>query len=357
MNDKAFLILSDGSIFRGHSLGSAGTRCGEAVFHTAMSGYQEVITDPSYAEQIVTFTNAHIGNVGCNPNDEEAGIPHLSGVVIKEYTDIPSNWRAEESLPAYFKRHHIVAIGGIDTRRLTRLLREKGAQNACITTELSEEHALKSARDFPSLEGMDLAKKVTCKNYYRLGDGNKYQVVVYDFGVKKNILDLLVSRGCHLTVVPATTSVADVLALKPQGVVLSNGPGDPAACDYAISAVKDLMKAGLPLLGICLGHQILALACGAQAEKMKFGHHGANHPVQELSSGKVFITSQNHGFTVKAGTLPNTLMMTHRSLFDASLQGFRHKQLPIFGFQGHPEASPGPHDIQPLFDEFIKLLQ
>ncbi len=374
MRKPALLALADGSVFRGESIGAEGVTVGEVVFNTAMTGYQEILTDPSYARQIVTLTYPHIGNVGINPEDAESEGVHTAGLVIRQLAPIVSNWRAEMPLEEYLTLQGTVAIAGIDTRRLTRILREKGAQAGCIVAGdgLDEAEALQRARDFPGLAGMDLAREVTCREPYdwfegewRLEGGHPrrdpaelpWNVVVYDFGVKRNILRLLVERGCKVTVVPATMPVERVLALAPHGVMLSNGPGDPEPCDYAIAAIGELLERGLPLFGICLGHQLLALASGARTEKMKFGHHGANHPVQELASGRVMITSQNHGFAVAEASLPDHLQATHRSLFDGSLQGIAHRQRPAFGFQGHPEASPGPHDVASLFDRFIDLMQ
>ena len=375
----ALLALADGTIFRGTSIGAEGLSVGEVVFNTALTGYQEILTDPSYARQIVTLTYPHIGNVGVNAEDEESSSIHAAGLVIRDLPLLLSNFRSEEALDVYLKRHNIVAIADIDTRKLTRILRETGAQSGCLMAgAVDDEEALSAAQGFGGLQGLDLAKEVTTTESYQwtekswtLGVGHlkaqgkteakpelsdQYRVVAYDYGVKRNILRMLVDRGCELTVVPAQTSAAEVLALKPDGVFLSNGPGDPEPCDYAITAIKDLLAANMPLFGICLGHQLLALASGAHTEKMKFGHHGANHPVQNLATGEVMITSQNHGFAVAEEALPDNLKATYRSLFDGSLQGIERKDKPAFGFQGHPEASPGPQDAAPLFDHFIELM-
>lgn len=374
MQHPALLALADGTLFRGISIGVSGRTVGEVVFNTAMTGYQEVMTDPSYERQIVTFTYPHIGNTGVNPFDEESGRVHAAGMVIRNLSMLPSSWRSQESLGDYLRRHAVPGIAGIDTRRLTRLLREKGAQNACLVAgkDIDEQAALAAARGFPGLVGMDLAKVVSTAEPYSWRHGSvdidvasaplrddldaRFHVVAYDFGVKRNILRLLVDRGCRVTVVPAQTAAAEVLALRPDGVFLSNGPGDPDPCKYAIGAIRDLLDARMPLFGICLGHQLLALAGGARTVKMKFGHHGANHPVIDLETETVFITSQNHGFAVDEASLPAHLCATHRSLFDGSLQGIRHRERPAFGFQGHPEAAPGPHDIRPLFDRFIAMM-
>tara|TARA_R110002073_G_scaffold11861_1_gene53231 strand:- start:3770 stop:4915 length:1146 start_codon:yes stop_codon:yes gene_type:complete len=372
----ALLALEDGSIFRGVAIGAPGEAVGEVVFNTALTGYQEILTDPSYAEQIVTLTYPHIGNVGVNAEDAESDRVWAKGLIIRDLAMTVSSFRAEQSLPEYLNDNSIVGIADIDTRRLTRILREKGAQNGCIIAgthageELSEERALAAARGFAGLSGMDLAKEVsTAKSYpwtesvWALGQGHaeladeKFHVVAYDFGVKRNILRMLVARGCRLTVVPAQTPAADVLALKPDGVFLSNGPGDPQPCDYAITAISEILETNIPVFGICLGHQLLALACGAKTQKMKFGHHGANHPVKDLDQDVVMITSQNHGFAVDETTLPDNMRVTHVSLFDGSLQGVHLTDKPAFSFQGHPEASPGPHDVAPLFDHFIELMQ
>lgn len=360
-SEPAILALADGSVFEGISVGASGETQGEVVFNTAMTGYQEILTDPSYAKQIVTLTYPHIGNTGINAEDDESNRVFAAGLIIREMSPIVSNWRATRSLPEFLKAHNVVAIANMDTRQLTHLLREKGAQNGCIMTgKIDPELALKKARAFPGLNGKDLAIEVSTKEQYDFTHTHTHthihHIVVYDFGVKHNILRLLVDRGCKVTVVPAKTSIHDVLKLKPDGVVLSNGPGDPAACDYAIETTKALLAKKIPLFGICLGFQIVALACGAKTTKMKFGHHGANHPVQDVRSKKVYITSQNHGFSVDEKTLPDELVVTHISLFDRTLQGFAHKTLPVIAFQGHPEAAPGPNDIACLFDEFITLL-
>ena len=377
MRKPALLALEDGSLFRGESIGSIGQTTGEVVFNTALTGYQEILTDPSYARQIVTLTYPHIGNVGVNTEDEESSGIHAAGLVIRDLPPLLSNWRSEESLEDYLVRHNIVAISGIDTRRLTRILREKGAQNGCIVAgnDIDDQAAIEAARGFPGLKGMDLAKEVTTGNPYEWAQGTwslkdglpeaphpieenlPYHVVAYDYGVKRNILRMLVDRGCRLTVVPAKTPASKVLAMNPDGVFLSNGPGDPEPCDYAQDAIRELLEKEIPMFGICLGHQLLSLASGAKTIKMKFGHHGANHPVQDLESGKVMISSQNHGFAVADESLPSHLRATHRSLFDQSLQGVEHTDKPAFGFQGHPEASPGPHDVAPLFDHFIELME
>jgi carbamoyl-phosphate synthase small subunit len=367
----ALLALEDGSLFEGHAIGAGGAAGGEVVFNTAITGYQEILTDPSYARQIVTLTYPHIGNTGVNAEDEESGKIWAAGLVIRDLPLLASNFRSEQTLDAYLAARGVVGIAGIDTRRLTRLLREKGAQNGCIMADRCDAaEALAAARAFPGLKGMDLAKVVSIERPYawtegswRLGEGfasaplARFRVVAYDYGVKRNILRMLVDRGCELTVVPAETPAADVLALKPDGVFLSNGPGDPEPCVYAICAIAALVDTGIPVFGICLGHQLLGLASGARTVKMKFGHHGANHPVQDLERGTVLITSQNHGFAVDEATLPANLRPTHRSLFDGSLQGIHRTDRPAFSFQGHPEASPGPHDAAPLFDRFIDLMR
>ena len=367
---SAILVLADGSVFRGLSIGADGITTGEVVFNTAMTGYQEILTDPSYSRQIVTLTYPHIGNTGINPEDVESERIHAAGLVVRDVPRLYSNFRAGSSLTDYLKSQHIVAIADIDTRRLTRILREKGAQSGCVMAgTLDEAKALEAARAFPGLAGMDLAKVVSTPKAYewnetewKLGRGYsqlsepRFHVVAFDYGVKRNILRMLAERGCRLTVLPATATSADALALKPDGVFLSNGPGDPEPCDYAIQAISELVAAGVPTFGICLGHQLLALASGAKTTKMKFGHHGANHPVKDLESGRVAITSQNHGFSVDATSLPDTLRSTHVSLFDGSLQGIARTDAPAFSFQGHPEASPGPHDVSYLFDRFIKLM-
>ncbi|MEY6431125.1 glutamine-hydrolyzing carbamoyl-phosphate synthase small subunit [Thioalkalicoccus limnaeus] len=377
MRTPALLALEDGSIFRGESIGAPGESVGEVVFNTAMTGYQEILTDPSYRRQLVTLTYPHIGNTGTNDEDEESALVQAAGLIVRARPRQPSNWRHSESLEAYLIRHGIVAIADIDTRRLTRLLREKGAQNGCLQAgdDLDEAAALAAARAFPGLKGLDLAKEVSTREGYVWTQGlwsldgghpdapgpedpaRPYHVVAYDYGVKRNILRMLGERGCRITVVPARTSAPEVLALAPDGVFLSNGPGDPEPCDYAIAAIRELLAAAVPLFGICLGHQLLGLAAGARTLKMKFGHHGANHPVQDLATGSVLISSQNHGFAVDEASLPDDLVATHRSLFDGSLQGIRHRRCPAFGFQGHPEASPGPHDLAPLFDQFIASMK
>jgi carbamoyl-phosphate synthase small subunit len=368
----AVLALADGTIFRGHSIGAKGNTTGEVVFNTALTGYQEILTDPSYARQIVTLTYPHIGNTGATPEDLEAAQIYAAGLVIRDLPVAASNWRAVEPLSEFLQRGRIVAIAGIDTRKLTRRLREKGAQSACIMTgeHVDEAAAVKAAGKFPGLKGMDLAKAVSVKRSYQWNEGSVWQanpcvairahqrlhVVAYDFGIKRNILRLLSDYGCRVTVVPAQTSAPDALDLAPDGIFLSNGPGDPEPCDYAVRAVQDFLATDVPVFGICLGHQILGLAAGARTVKMKFGHHGANHPVQDLDSGRVFITSQNHGFAVDEATLPDEVRATHRSLFDGSLQGLAFKDRPAFGFQGHPEGSPGPHDLRMLFERFNHLM-
>jgi len=366
----AVLALADGSIFKGHSIGAAGNTTGEVVFNTAITGYQEILTDPSYARQIVTLTYPHIGNTGVTPEDMESPQIYASGLVVRDLSMLTSSWRASGSLADFLQRGRIVAIAGIDTRRLTRLLREKGAQSGCIMTgdKADETAAVRAARAFPGLKGMDLAKVVTTRQAYQWNDGSigrdatplraqqRLHVVAYDYGIKRNILRLIADQGCRITVVPATTSAADTQALNPDGVFLSNGPGDPEPCDYAIRAIGELLETDLPIFGICLGHQLLGLASGAKTVKMKFGHHGANHPVQELASGRVFITSQNHGFAVDESTLPSNVIPTHRSLFDGTLQGLARIDRPAFSFQGHPEASPGPHDLRPLFESFVQAM-
>lgn len=373
MTDNALLALEDGSLFYGTSIGIDGEAMGEVVFNTAITGYQEIITDPSYSKQIVTLTHPHIGNVGTNSEDEESSNVFISGLAIKDLPLLMSNWRASENLSDYLKRHNIVAIAGMDTRQLTRHLRKNGAMKANIIagSDIDSDKAVKTAQSFAGLVGMDLAKEVTTKSSYQWNEGTwdleegikpsaakkEWRVIAYDFGVKRNILRLLVDQGCDVTVVPAKTPAKEVLAEKPDGVFLSNGPGDPEPCDYAIAAITEIIETGLPVFGICLGHQLLSLALGAKTVKMKFGHHGANHPVQSLDDKRVFITSQNHGFAVDEKALPDCLSATHRSLFDGSLQGVHHKELPVFGFQGHPEASPGPHDIQTLFDHFTELMK
>ncbi|KLD61981.1 glutamine-hydrolyzing carbamoyl-phosphate synthase small subunit [Dyella japonica] len=368
----ALLALEDGSVFHGYAVGATGETVGEVVFNTAMTGYQEILTDPSYAKQIVTLTYPHIGNTGVNVEDEESASVHAAGLIVRDVPRLASNWRSTESLPDYLKRHGIVALAGIDTRRLTRILRDKGALNGCIVAgeQIDVEDALAKARAFPGLNGMDLAKVVSVGESYQWNEGvydldrtafnqpsKRFKVVAYDYGVKYNILRLLAEQGCDITVVPAQTPAADVLAMKPDGVFLSNGPGDPAACDYAVEATKQFLDAKIPLFGICLGHQIMGLALGAKTLKMKFGHHGANHPVKDLDDGRVLITSQNHGFAVDPATLPSNARVTHTSLFDGSLQGFALTDRPAFCFQGHPEASPGPHEMSYLFDRFAALMQ
>lgn len=371
MKHTALLALADGSIFYGQSIGCTGQSVGEVVFNTAITGYQEILTDPSYYRQIVTLTYPHIGNTGINSEDEEATKIYAAGLVIRDLPLLLSNWRATETLDEYLKRHQVVAIAGIDTRRLTRLLREKGAQNACLMAgeQLDETAALQAARAFPGLQGMDLAKEVSTTQSYTWEVGEwqlgaapqipekRWQVIAYDYGVKQNILRMLAQRGCQVTVVPAKMPASEVLQRKPDGVFLSNGPGDPEPCDYAITAIQEIVSASVPTFGICLGHQLLGLASGAKTIKMKFGHHGANHPVQDLNSRRVMITSQNHGFAVDEGSLPATVRATHRSLFDQSLQGIERVDQPAFSFQGHPEASPGPHDVAALFDKFIGMMQ
>jgi carbamoyl-phosphate synthase small subunit len=368
----AVLALADGTIFRGQSIGAKGNTTGEVVFNTSLTGYQEILTDPSYARQIVTLTYPHIGNTGATPEDLEAAQIYAAGLVIRDLPVQASNWRSVESLAEFLERGRVVAIAGIDTRKLTRRLREKGAQSACIMTgdHVDEAAAVKAAGKFPGLKGMDLAKAVSTKRSYQWNEGSLWQdgtrlairshqrlhVVAYDYGIKRNILRLLADYGCRLTVVPAQTRAAEVLDLAPDGVFLANGPGDPEPCDYAIRAAQELLATDVPLFGICLGFQILGLASGARTLKMKFGHHGANHPVQDLDTGRVFITSQNHGFAVDEATLPDNVRATHRSLFDGSLQGLAFKDRPAFGFQGHPEASPGPHDLRMLFERFNHLM-
>ncbi|MFL9878716.1 glutamine-hydrolyzing carbamoyl-phosphate synthase small subunit [Herbaspirillum rhizosphaerae] len=371
----AILALADGSVFLGVSIGAAGNTTGEVVFNTAMTGYQEILTDPSYSQQIVTLTYPHIGNTGVNPEDVEASQIHAAGLIIKDLPRLTSNFRTKQTLTEYLQASNIVAIADIDTRKLTRILREKGAQGGAIVAgdtniEAATAKALELARGFPGLAGMDLAKVVSTKQSYnwtetewKLGRGYgqqitpKFHVVAFDYGVKYNILRMLAERGCKVTVLPAQATAAEALALNPDGIFLSNGPGDPEPCDYAIAASKELIERGIPTFGICLGHQIMALASGAKTLKMKFGHHGANHPVQDLDTKQVLITSQNHGFAVDAATLPANCRVTHVSLFDGSLQGFARTDKPAFCFQGHPEASPGPHDIAPLFDKFVAMME
>ncbi|MCQ8105505.1 glutamine-hydrolyzing carbamoyl-phosphate synthase small subunit [Methylomonas sp. SURF-2] len=371
MNKPALLVLEDGTEFHGISIGADGCSVGEVVFNTALTGYQEILSDPSYARQIVTLTYPHIGNVGCNNEDDEAAAVFASGLVVRDLPLLASSWRMQQTLPEYLREHKVVAIADIDTRKLTRLLRDKGAQRGCIMAGETVDVAVakQAIEGFPGLQGMDLAKEVTTDKVYewtqgiwKLGRGHteapnlQKHVVAYDFGVKRNILRLLADRGCRVTVVPATTPAAEVLAMRPDGVFLSNGPGDPEPCTYAIEAIKTILEQKIPLFGICLGHQLLALASGAKTEKMKFGHHGANHPVQELASGRVMISSQNHGFAVSADSLPANLQATYKSLFDGSLQGIARTDAPAFSFQGHPEASPGPHDVEALFDDFMVLM-
>ena len=377
MRKPALLVLEDGTRFHGVAIGVDGQSVGEVVFNTALTGYQEILTDPSYSRQIVTLTYPHIGNTGVNADDEESAQIHAAGLVIRDLPLLASNWRSTESLEQYLQRNQLVAIADIDTRRLTRILREKGAQSGCLQAgdAIDEEQALAAARGFPGLKGMDLAKEVTTRTPYEWAQGTwtlaegmpealypgeeklPLHVVAYDYGVKRNILRMLVDRGCRLTVVPAQMPASEVLVLQPDGVFLSNGPGDPEPCDYAITAIREILATGTPVFGICLGHQLLSLASGARTVKMKFGHHGANHPVQDLASQVVMISSQNHGFAVDEASLPENLQATHRSLFDGSLQGIHRTDRPAFGFQGHPEASPGPHDVAPLFDHFIELMQ
>ena len=372
MSVPAVLALADGTIFRGQSIGAKGNTTGEVVFNTALTGYQEILTDPSYARQIVTLTCPHIGNTGTTPEDLESAQIFAAGLIIRDLPILPSNWRLNESLPEFLERGRVVAIAGIDTRKLTRVLREKGAQAGCIMTgeQVDEAAAVKAARKFPGLKGMDLAKVVSTKRTFQWNEGTvwpdnlrapirahqRLHVVAYDFGIKRNILRVLADFGCRVTVVPAQTPADEAIGLGPDGIFLSNGPGDPEPCDYAIAASRKFLETDLPVFGICLGHQILGLAVGAQTMKMKFGHHGANHPVQDLDSGRVFITSQNHGFAVDEATLPGNVRATHRSLFDGSLQGLAFKDKPVFSFQGHPEASPGPHDLKPLFERFNHLM-
>jgi len=367
----AILVLRDGTVFRGSSIGVPGTAVGEVVFNTAMTGYQEILTDPSYCRQIVTLTYPHIGNTGTNPEDAESSKVAAAGLVIRDLPPAASNWRKTQDLPSYLRGEGVVAIADIDTRKLTRLLREKGAQDGCImAVRIDEAEALKAARGFPGLAGMDLAKVVSCGEPYdwnettwTLGQGYgrqerpKFHVVAFDYGIKRNILRKLAARGCRVTVIPAQSGAGDALARKPDGIFLSNGPGDPEPCDYAIRAIRELLASGIPIFGICLGHQLLGLASGARTVKMKFGHHGANHPVQDLDTGRVMITSQNHGFAVDRATLPANVRVTHVSLFDGTLQGFARTDRPAFCFQGHPEASPGPHDVDYLFDRFVTMIE
>ena len=384
---SAILVLEDGTVFKGTAIGAKGTAVGEVVFNTSMTGYQEILTDPSYAEQIITLTYPHIGNTGTNSEDRESDSIHAKGLVIRDLPLLASNFRNEQSLSDYLIEHNILGIADIDTRKLTRILREKGAQNGCILTiddasdeslQLAKDKALANATDFPGLKGMDLAKVVSTKEQYEWTSGSwtldisngdntgtgftkpdsfDFHVVAYDFGAKHNILRMLVDRGCKLTVVPAQTSASEVLAMNPDGIFLSNGPGDPEPCDYAIAAIKTILETEIPVFGICLGHQLLGLASGASTVKMKFGHHGANHPVKDIARDVVMITAQNHGFAVNEENLPSNLRVTHKSLFDDSLQGIHRTDKPAFSFQGHPEASPGPHDAAPLFDHFIDLIK
>lgn len=374
MTKPALLALADGTVFHGTAVGVSGATCGEVVFNTAMSGYQEMLTDPSYAQQLLTFTYPHIGNVGVNTEDLEAQSPSIAGLIIRDLPQMASNWRSQMSLQTFLKRHGIVAIADIDTRELTHHIRTHGAQNGCIVAGdgIDVEQAITQAQAQPSLDGMDLAKVVTTDSIYNWSEGSwlpqsgyqqyreadlPHHIVAYDFGIKQTILRLLADQGCRISVVPATTPVSDVLDMSPDGVFLSNGPGDPAACDYAIEAVSTLLAKKIPLFGICLGAQLLALASGGKTQKMKLGHHGANHPVQDLQTQKVFITSQNHGFAIDEAALPNNLCITHRSLFDNTIQGIERTDCPAFGFQGHPEASPGPHDIQGLFKRFSTMIK
>jgi carbamoyl-phosphate synthase small subunit len=374
LGNSAILVLEDGTTFHGISIGAEGFSVGEVVFNTAMTGYQEILTDPSYAKQMVTLTYPHIGNTGINEEDQESNSVWAAGLIIRDLPLEQSNWRSQMSLSDYLKQHNIVAIADIDTRHLTRILRDKGAQSGCLIADdnLNADDALEKAKAFAGLKGMDLAKEVTTSSSHEwsqtswsltegyqslAADQAQFHVVAYDFGVKKNILRMLADRNCRITVVPATTSAEEALALKPDGIFLSNGPGDPEPCDYAIRAIEHFLEINMPMFGICLGHQLLALASGAKTIKMKFGHHGANHPVENIADKTVMITSQNHGFAVEESSLPNSLKATHKSLFDGSLQGIEHNQKPAFGFQGHPEASPGPHDAAPLFERFIELMQ
>jgi carbamoyl-phosphate synthase small subunit len=367
----AILALEDGTVFEGISVGATGLSVGEVVFNTAMTGYQEILTDPSYARQLVTLTYPHIGNTGCNDQDDESGQAWAAGLIVRDVPRRPSSWRSQVALPEWLAARGIVAIAGIDTRQLTRILRERGAQNGALMADaIDVDKALEAARKFPGLKGMDLAKVVSTPTAYPWDEGeldldsaqfgrgaSRFKVVAYDFGVKRNILRMLVDRGCAVTVVPAQTPAAEVLAMQPDGVFLSNGPGDPAPCDYAIAAIREFVAARIPTYGICLGHQLLGLAVGAQTMKMPHGHHGANHPVLELDSGRVMITSQNHGFCIDEATLPANARVTHRSLFDGTNQGIELTDAPAFSFQGHPEAAPGPHDVAPLFDRFISAMQ
>jgi len=372
VTQPAILALEDGTVFEGDSVGAPGLAVGEVVFNTAMTGYQEIVTDPSYARQIVTLTYPHIGNTGCNAADDESARAWAAGLIVRDVPRRPSSWRSEVALPQWLQQRNVVAISGIDTRKLTRMLRDRGAQNGALMAgdAIDVDAAIEAARKFPGLNGMDLAKEVCVREPYHwnagqldldrnafVTGGGRFRVVAYDFGTKTNILRMLAERGCDLTVVPAQTPATDVLAMKPDGVFLSNGPGDPAACDYAIAATREFIARRIPLYGICLGHQLLGLAVGARTLKMKFGHHGANHPVIDLDTGRVLITSQNHGFAVDEATLPANVRVTHRSLFDGSNQGLALTDAPAFSFQGHPEASPGPHDVSLLFDRFVALME
>jgi carbamoyl-phosphate synthase small subunit len=376
LNNPAILALEDGTVFEGISVGAPGLSVGEAVFNTAMTGYQEILTDPSYARQLVMLTYPHIGNTGCTDQDDEAAQAWAAGLIVRDVPRRPSNWRSQVALPEWLQARGIRAIAGIDTRKLTRILRERGSQNAALLAAASHdevldvEHAIEAARKFPGLKDMDLAKVVSTTEPYRWGEGqldldsntfvraeSKFKVVAYDFGAKRNILRMLAERGCDVHVVPAQTPAAEVLAMQPDGVFLSNGPGDPAPCDYAIGAIREFINARIPLYGICLGHQLLGLAVGARTMKMPHGHHGANHPVQDLDSGRVLITSQNHGFCIDEASLPSNARVTHRSLFDGTNQGIALTDAPAFSFQGHPEASPGPQDLSPLFDRFVALME
>ena len=377
MRQPALLALANGTLFQGKLIGIEGQTVGEVVFNTSFTGYQEILTDPSYALQIITLTYPHIGNVGTNREDEESARVHAHGLVIRDLPPLASSWRSTQGLDEYLRRKEVVGITDIDTRKLTRILREEGAQGGCIVAGdgINAEEAVAAAQAFAGLKGVDVAREVTTRRSYEWSQGSwhikgglpepiplpdsrlPYHVVAYDYGVKRNLLRILVDRGCHITVVPAQTPASEALALKPDGIFLSNGPGDPEPCIYAIEAIRELLTTGIPIYGICLGHQLLALASGASTVKMKFGHHGANHPVQDIDSGVVMITSQNHGFAVDEKTLPSNLRATHRSLFDGSLQGIHRIDCPAFSFQGHPEASPGPHDMAPLFDHFIDLIK
>lgn len=373
MSAPALLVLEDGTVFHGQAIGALGQTVGEVVFNTAMTGYQEILTDPSYHRQMVTLTYPHIGNTGTTPEDDESARAYAAGLIIRDLPPLVSNWRSRESLPDYLLRHGIVAISAIDTRKLTRILREKGALNGCIQAgDVDEASALAAAREFPGIKGMDLAREVTTRNRYewlegtwQLGEEPKqvdpdtadYHVVAYDFGMKQNILRMLADRGCRVTVVPAETTVDEVMELKPDGIFLSNGPGDPEPCTYAIETIRDFCERKVPLFGICLGHQLLGIASGGKTIKMKFGHHGANHPIRHEASKRVMISSQNHGFAVDEDSLPETLTPTYRSLFDGTLQGIARTDCPAFSLQGHPEASPGPHDVSPAFDDFVEMMR